>query len=105
MKTKIFFYTTVLLLCTGAVSSCDLTESPKAAAGASLIFGSETGLKAYCYSFYSILPGGSDAHHLDDDIADYVAKASLGLYEQGALTADSQGGWDWTSIRNVNYFL
>ena len=105
MKTKIFFYTAILLLFTGVVTSCDLTESPKAAAGASLIFGSETGLKTYCYSFYGILPGGSNAHHLDDDIADYVAKASLDLYEQGGLTSDSQGGWDWSDIRNVNYFL
>ncbi|MBO7070059.1 MAG: RagB/SusD family nutrient uptake outer membrane protein [Bacteroidales bacterium] len=89
----------------GAVVSCDLTESPKSQAGTSLVFGSETGLRSYCYSFYSLLPGGSNAHSQDDDMVDYVAKPSFGLFETGGLTPDSQSSWGWESIRNVNYFL
>lgn len=95
----------VMLSCLAAVSSCNLTESPKSSAGVSLVFGSETGLRSYCYSFYGILPNGSNAHHQDDILADYIAKTSFELYETGALTPDPQGSWDWTSIRNVNYFL
>ena len=88
-----------MLICLAAVSSCSLTESPKSSAGVSLVFGSETGLRSYCYSFYGMLPSGSDAHHQDDELADYIAKTSFDLYETGALTPDPQGSWDWSSIQ------
>ena len=85
--------------------ACDLTETQKSTADAALVFGSETGLKSYCYSFYGLLPSGTDAHHQDDQMAEYVAKANLNLYETGGLTPDSQSSWGWEDIRNVNYFL
>ena len=92
------------MACLGFVA-CDLTETQKSTADAALVFGSETGLKSYCYSFYDLLPSGTDAHHQDDQMAEYVAKASLNLYETGGLTPDSQSSWGWEDIRNVNYFL
>ena len=86
------------------LQACDLTETQKTSADVAMIFGSETGLSTYCNSFYNLLPNGSNAHH-QDDMADYFAKTSLERYETGALTADTQGNWDWSDIRNVNYFL
>ena len=97
----------IVMLLTGfaAATSCDLTESPQSSAGTSLVFGSETGLRSYCYSFYGLLPSGSNAHSQDDELAEYVAKSSLELYESGGMTTDAQKSWDWEDIRNVNYFL
>lgn len=105
MKKSILYYSTIIVAFLCAASSCDLTESPKSQAGASIVFGSETGLRSYCYSFYGLLPDGSHAHHQDDYLADYIAKPSLELYETGGLTPDSQSSWSWESIRSVNYFL
>lgn len=104
MKKTVLLFLAVLA---GAsvVVSCDLTETQKSTADAALVFGSETGLKAYCYSFYGLLPSGTAAHHQDDQMAEYVAKASLNLYETGGLTVNSQSSWNWEDIRNVNYFL
>ena len=104
MKKSVIIFLAVLAG-SGAVVSCDLTETQKSTADAAVVFGSETGLRSYCYSFYGLLPSGTDAHHQDDQMADYVAKASLNLYETGGLTVDSQSSWDWSDIRNVNYFL
>ncbi|MBR6346454.1 MAG: RagB/SusD family nutrient uptake outer membrane protein [Bacteroidales bacterium] len=94
-----------LLVWVLAVSSCDLTENQKSDADAALIFGSETGLKTYSYTFYNFLP---DVNHVynRDEMADYLAKAKLDSdYEKGALTPDNNSSWDWTDIRTVNYFL
>ena len=84
--------------------ACDLTETQKTSADAAMIFGSETGLATYCYSFYNILPDGAHAY-LQDEMSDYLAKTSLERFELGTLTPDTQGSWDWSDIRNVNYFL
>lgn len=104
MKKTVYLFFAVLAGLS-AVVSCDLTEMQKSSADVALVFGSETGLKSYCYSFYGLLPSGSTAHHQDDQLAEYMAKASLDQYEQAGLTVDSQGSWDWSDIRNVNYFL
>ena len=94
-----------LLVWVLAFSSCDLTETQKSDADAALIFGSETGLKTYSYTFYNFFPDGNHVYNRDE-MADYLAKAKLDSdYEKGALTPDNNGSWDWTDIRTVNYFL
>ena len=98
---KIF---TLISVFAAAVSGCDLTETQKATADKALIFGSETGLKAYTMSFYDILPS-SDKAHRQDGMADYLAKTSFEDYELGIVTSENCGTWDWEDIREVNYFL
>ncbi len=103
---KNIFKTIVLLsACMALLPACDLTETQKSAADAALVFGSETGLKLYCNSFYDFFPNGSAVHHQDESLCDYVAKTELSDYEQGALIPDTQGKWGWSGIRSVNYFL
>ena len=104
MEKRYLIYIVTVFAGLALLPSCDLTETQKSSADAALIFGSETGLSTYCNSFYDLLPNGSNAHH-KDDMADYFAKTSLERYETGALTPDTQGNWDWSDIRNVNYFL
>lgn len=98
---KILF---ICFVCLTVFVACDLTETQKSTADAALIFGSETGLQTYCYSFYDILPSGSTAYS-QDEMADYLAKTSLETYEMGALTPDNSKSWSWSDIRKVNYFL
>ena len=101
------FVKSIVLLSAGIalLSACDLTETQKSSADAALVFGSETGLKLYCNSFYGIFPNGTSVHHQDGLSCDYMAKTELEDYEQGALIPDTQGKWGWSNIRNVNYFL
>lgn len=98
---------TIVLLSAGIalLSACDLTENQKSSADAALVFGSETGLKLYCNSFYSFFPNGTAVHHQDELACDYMAKTELDDYELGALIPDTQGKWGWGNIRSVNYFL
>ena len=67
---KIF---TLISVCATALVGCDLTETQKASADKALIFGSETGLKAYTMSFYSMLPSTEKANR-QDAMSDYFAK-------------------------------
>ncbi len=98
---KIF---TLISVFAAAIAACDLTETQKATADKALIFGSETGLKAYAMSFYGMLPSGDKAHQ-QDAMADYLAKTSFSDFELGINTAENVGNWDWSNIREVNYFL
>ena len=101
------FFRTVALLTAGIamLSGCDLTETQKSSADAAMVFGTETGLSTYCNSFYTIFPNGSSVHHQDETMCDYMAKVGLSNYQQGIETPETIGSWDWSDIRNVNYFL
>ena len=69
-----------------------------------MVFGSETGLQNYTYGFYNYLPGYGDAHRINT-MMDNAAKIQLEIYEQGAYTTNTETSWDWSGIRNVNYFI
>ena len=101
------FIKTIALLSAGIalLSACDLTETQKSSADVALVFGSETGLKLYCNSFYNFFPNGSSVHHQDGTACDYLAKSEIEDYELGTLIPDTQGEWNWENIRSVNYFL
>lgn len=102
--TKFIKIFTLISVCAVAFLGCDLTETQKATADKALIFGSETGLKAYTMSFYSMLPG-TDRANRQDGMADYLAKTSFEDFELGIVTSENCGTWDWSDIREVNYFL
>ena len=48
-------------ICTLFLSSCELSELPQATATEEDIFGTESGLKTYSYSFYNNITSGSDS--------------------------------------------
>ena len=103
MKHIIYILSTFVVLGLMAVS-CDLTESPQAEAGRSIVFGDEAGLRNYAYGFYNYLPDNASAHKINV-MHDHSAKTSIGTYEQGAYTTSTSTSWSWSSIRNVNYFI
>lgn len=93
----------VLVLC--ALTSCELEELPRASASESDIFGTESGLKTYSYSFYNNLPSGTTAYRMDA-MADYGAVNNLNNFlRDGAYNAETSSGWSWTALRNINHFL
>lgn len=104
MKKTIFKFSAAALLSLVAFSSCDLTEAQKSSADTALVFGSETGLKSYCYGLYGLLPTNVTIYQ-GDEMSDYLAKSSIDRYEMGSETPETVGSWDWTDIRTVNYFL
>ena len=86
-------------------SSCELNEAPQATATEEDIFGTESGLKTYSYSFYNNLPSGSNAYR-GDVMADYGAVNSLnGFLVAGAYSAETSSGWSWSTLRNINHFI
>ena len=71
-------------------------------------------LQLYLNTFYSTFPGwealGSGGANMKDNGTDNSIPGNLWLSTKdrfnGVLTVPSSGGgWDWTNVRNVNYFL
>ena len=103
MKHILYILSSFVVLGVLAVS-CDLTEDPQAQAGRAIVFGDESGIRSYVYSFYDYLPDYSNAHKINV-MHDHSAKMNIGTYEQGAYTTSTSTSWSWGSIRNVNYFI
>ncbi|MFT4202494.1 MAG: RagB/SusD family nutrient uptake outer membrane protein [Chitinophagaceae bacterium] len=100
---KIFFFQIIVTVL--ALTACDLKEVPEATATVDGVFGSESGLKTYSYSFYNNLPSGTSAYKLDA-MADYGAVNSLNSFiKAGAYSAETSSGWSWDALRNINYFI
>ena len=99
-RIKLFVLLPLMLL----AASCDLTEYQQATADRKMIFGSEAGMRTYCYNFYvNILPDNTDA--FAPSTVDLAAKATTSTFEQGAYSADVETSWSWSQVRNVNYFI
>ena len=81
----------LLVLCT-LLASCNLTEEPESSASKKLIFGTESGLKTYTYSFYNMLPDATSAYQ-QDAMVDYGAANSIDNFiRKGAYSASISTG-------------
>lgn len=68
-------------------------------------FNSEGDLSLYVNSFYAMLPTGDAITH-GDAMSDYTARnAPPAFLLPNGYDSKDAGGWSWTSLRNVNYFL
>lgn len=97
----------LILITTVTIAGCskNLDQTPQSTATKEAIFSSEDGLKLYANSFYNILPGINDVFR-GDEISDYGARSQVADYlRAGAYTSRQGTGWDWTNLRNVNYFI
>jgi len=84
--------------------SCNLKEVPKADVDKSAIFNSEQGLKIYSNSFYNAFPstgilhnGGTSYYLFTNGIPNIVTP--------NGLDPDNAGGWSWSQLRNINFFI
>lgn len=82
---------------------CDLEQEPQATSPKSAVFGNESGLQLYAYSFYSILPQGSTRL---DAMSDYMAVRTVpDFIRKDAFAPVLSSGWSWNDLRNINYFI
>lgn len=89
-----------------ALTACSLDEAPVTSVDKDAIFSSEEGLKTYSYSFYNMLPTGSELHYQESTLVDYGATSSLDNFiNLNAYSETVSGGWSWSDLRNVNYFI
>jgi hypothetical protein len=68
-------------------------------------FSSERGLILYTNSFYNALPDAK-AIFSADQLSDYASVNSVSTYiQKNGFTPVLAGGWAWSDLRNINYFL
>lgn len=102
MKKLIYSILTVFIFLT----SCDLYEEPQSSVDKDAIFSSDAGLETYTYSFYNMLPSGSELNQIEVDLVDFGAINSINSYiTLNAYSEEISDGWDWEDLRNVNYFI
>lgn len=101
--TNILIAASVLL-----AASCNddfLERYPKSSVSQETFFTTASELETYCRSFYSMLPGAEDmvtnVCQADDIATTTVPTEFTGL----RTTPGSGGGWTWTGLRNINFFL
>lgn len=100
-KQYVWLFLISILFTTG----CELEELPEATATGTAVFGSETGMELYTNSFYHILPTANEVHR-GDQISDYGARTQVpDFLREGAFGPRQSSGWDWSELRNINYFL
>ncbi|MEX2234311.1 MAG: RagB/SusD family nutrient uptake outer membrane protein [Cyclobacteriaceae bacterium] len=99
MKKKYLWLALISLM----IMQCELEQEPQATTPKSAVFGSESGLQLYAFSFYSILPQGSTRL---DAMSDYMAiRAVPDFIRKDAFAPVLSTGWTWTDLRNINYFI
>jgi hypothetical protein len=85
-------------------AACDLEQSPVSATNQKSVFSSEAGLQLYANSFTNTWPSVT-AVYVGDDVSDYLAVRGASSYLLPSFTPNNQGGWSWTALRNINYFI
>lgn len=102
MRTSLLFLVSLCVVFAG----CDLEQNPVAETSRDAVFNHENGLQLYTTSFYNMLPSADDITR-GDGISDYGArKPAPDFIVEGAYDArSSDGGWSWSQLRNINYFL
>lgn len=90
------------------LSSCNkdfLEKTPLDKLVPDKFFTTEKDLDLYTTSFYQrMLPTGL-AIVQDDEMGDYTSKSLSPTYIAGAYSSINEGSWNWTNLRNINYFL
>ena len=95
-------FLSIIAIAIGLIS-CDLDQLPLDAISPNTFFNTENDLLLYTNSFYNMLPSAEDVYNED---VDNVVKNSLREELQGTrVVPTSGGGWTWTELRNINYFL
>ena len=105
MKKMSLFYV-IIALTSMVFTSCQLDELPEASVGKDAIFSSEAGLKTYTWSFYNMMPSGSDLNQIEIDLVDFGAINNINSFiTKNAYSETISGGWSWSDLRNINYFI
>lgn len=104
MKFRIFF---AIAATAFFASSCDdfLTKEDPNKVDASSYFRNETDLKTYSNGFLQNMLPDAESIATGDKYADCLSWRGPWSYLQSSYNSDDQGGWSWTQLRNINYYL
>ena len=96
---KILYSLVILFLC-----SCEgLDQLPKDSISPETYFFTENDLRLFTNGFYDALPSAEGVYN---ESADNIIKNSLTDEVRGSrLIPTSGGGWTWTNLRRINYYL
>ena len=85
------------------LTSCDLNNLPLDSISPNTFFNTENDLKLYTNSFYNMLPSAEGVYN---ERIDNIISTDLSDELRGTrIVPTSGGGWSWTDLRNINYFL
>ncbi|WP_057938531.1 RagB/SusD family nutrient uptake outer membrane protein [Algoriphagus resistens] len=104
-KSLIIFSTAILSIM--SFSSCEdfLETEPMDRLVPNTFFQSEKDLELYTTSFYQrMLPGGLEVVQ-SDELGDFTSKNQSPTFIAGTYSSVDEGAWNWTDLRNINYFL
>ena len=93
------------MLCISVVglSACDITLYPEDTITPGSYFRNETDLQLFTNNFYTALPSATDIYA---DEADIIINPALDDAISGQrIIPETGGGWSWTALRQINYFL
>lgn len=68
-------------------------------------FATEKDLELYTTSFYQQMLPSADAATQGDGMADYSSITQSSNFISGNYSSVNEGSWNWTVLRNINYFL
>ena len=106
MNSKIKY--SILGLATIAFTSCSkdfLDREPFDKLVPNSYFTTEADLQLYSNSFYQQYIPSALAIVQADEMGEYTSKNNSPKFISGSFTSVDQGAWDWTKLRNINYFL
>ena len=95
----------LLTMATAALTACDLDEYPQDSVSPETFFKTEKELKLYSNQFYTVLP---DAEDLFKEVSDHVVHGlsySDVMRGYAHVVPSTGGGWTFTTLRHINYFL
>lgn len=99
-------YLLATLLAGVTVVSCSLEEPLISTTDKTTVFSSETGIQAYSWSLYSLIPSLDNVFYLDDSHTDYCASRGFrDFYMNGTYNPEHTTSWSWSGLRRINYFL
>jgi len=100
---KIIYIAIIIPLLHGCSKFLD--KQPFASITPEKVFSNANDMALYVNSFYiNQMPTGNDIAQ-GDGSADYISGNNIPQIMQASFTPDNAGGWSWTALRNINYFL
>lgn len=88
-------------------SSCEsfLEREPLDKLTPSSFFKTESDLSLYVNSFYQKMTPSALSVVTGDEMGEYTSKNNSPMFISGAYSSVNEGSWNWTNLRNINYFL
>ncbi|HXB08177.1 MAG TPA: RagB/SusD family nutrient uptake outer membrane protein [Puia sp.] len=82
-----------------------LDKQPYASLTPAQAFTSASDLQLYTNSFYVSQLPNANTIFTGDNTSDYISGNNIPVLLTNQTNANNAGGWSWTQLRNINYFL